>query len=111
MIDTKKRHATASPGATAISIGAPAGHLSLRRRVGYVTQAPSVYGNLTVMENLRYFSRVVDAPGHRVDVQFMPAFLLWQIRRDPRTILLLVAVPSARDQMAPFSKWRRRRCP
>ncbi|MBA3349091.1 MAG: ATP-binding cassette domain-containing protein, partial [Actinobacteria bacterium] len=47
--------------------GAPAGHPSLRRRVGYVTQAPSIYGDLTVMENLRYFSRVVDAPGHRVD--------------------------------------------
>src|SRR3954453_14437104 len=35
-------------------LGEPAGSASLRRRVGYVTQAPSVYGDLTVLENLRY---------------------------------------------------------
>ncbi len=29
---------------------------ALRGRVGYVTQAPSVYGDLTVRENLRYFA-------------------------------------------------------
>ncbi len=39
----------------------------LRRRVGYVTQAPSVYGDLTVRENLRYFASVLGAPGARVD--------------------------------------------
>ena len=38
----------------------PAGTPELRRRVGYMTQAPSVYGDLTVGENLRYFARVVD---------------------------------------------------
>ena len=30
---------------------------ALRRRVGYVTQAPSVYADLTVRENARYFAR------------------------------------------------------
>lgn len=40
-------------------LGLPAGHLGLRRRVGYVTQAPSVYEDLTVLENLRYFERVL----------------------------------------------------
>jgi ABC-2 type transport system ATP-binding protein len=45
----------------------PAGSPELRRRVGYVTQAPSVYADLTVRENLAYFARVVDAPGERVD--------------------------------------------
>jgi ABC-2 type transport system ATP-binding protein len=40
-------------------LGQPAGHHSLRRRVGYVTQSPSVYGDLTVTENLRYFAAVV----------------------------------------------------
>jgi ABC-2 type transport system ATP-binding protein len=47
-------------------LGLPAGSASLRRRVGYVTQAPSVYGDLTVVENLRYFSRVLGAPRARV---------------------------------------------
>jgi ABC-2 type transport system ATP-binding protein len=45
----------------------PAGSPELRRRVGYVTQAPSVYADLTVRENLAYFARVVGAPGERVD--------------------------------------------
>ena len=39
-------------------LGQPAGSADLRRRVGYVTQAPSVYGDLTVRENARYFAAV-----------------------------------------------------
>jgi ABC-2 type transport system ATP-binding protein len=42
-------------------LGLEAGAPPLRRRVGYVTQAPSVYGDLTVEENLRYFARVLGA--------------------------------------------------
>ncbi|MBI2764607.1 MAG: ABC transporter ATP-binding protein [Chloroflexi bacterium] len=42
-------------------LGAPAGSRGLRARVGYVTQAPAVYGDLTVAENLRYFARVLGA--------------------------------------------------
>ena len=34
----------------------PAGSPRLRSRVGYVTQAPSVYADLTVRENVRYFA-------------------------------------------------------
>jgi ABC-2 type transport system ATP-binding protein len=37
-------------------LGAPAGSPGLRPRVGYVTQAPSVYPDLTVKENVRYFA-------------------------------------------------------
>ena len=37
-----------------------------RERVGYVTQAPSVYGDLTVLENLRYFAAIVGAVRERV---------------------------------------------
>ena len=48
-------------------LGLPAGSKELRRRVGYVTQAPSVYVDLTVRENLHYFARVVDAPDERVN--------------------------------------------
>jgi ABC-2 type transport system ATP-binding protein len=50
-------------------LGLPAGDPALRSRVtrhareriGYVTQAPSVYGDLTVLENLRYFGAIVGA--------------------------------------------------
>ncbi len=44
-------------------LGEPAGSVALRRRVAYVTQAPSVYGDLTVRENLHYFSRVLGVDG------------------------------------------------
>jgi ABC-2 type transport system ATP-binding protein len=40
-------------------LGMPAGDRLLRDRVGYVTQAPSVYDDLTVEENLRFFARVL----------------------------------------------------
>ncbi|MBB2922399.1 ABC transporter ATP-binding protein [Cellulomonas cellasea] len=43
-------------------LGLPAGSPALRHRVGYVTQSPSVYTDLTVTENLRYFGAVVGAP-------------------------------------------------
>jgi ABC-2 type transport system ATP-binding protein len=43
-------------------LGSPAGSRALRSRVGYVTQAPAVYADLTVAENLRFFARVLDAP-------------------------------------------------
>jgi ABC-2 type transport system ATP-binding protein len=45
----------------------PPGTPELRRRIGYVTQSPSVYGDLSVAENLRYFSRLLDTPAVRVD--------------------------------------------
>ncbi|WP_055585023.1 ABC transporter ATP-binding protein [Peterkaempfera griseoplana] len=43
-------------------LGLPAGHPRLRRRVGYVTQAPSVYADLSVRQNLEYYAAVL-APG------------------------------------------------
>ncbi len=48
-------------------LGLPAGTPELRRRVGYVTQAPAVYDDLTVRENLAYFARIVGVGGERVD--------------------------------------------
>ena len=47
-------------------LGEPAGSPGLRRRVGYVTQAPAVYLDLTVGENLAYFAAVLGASGRRV---------------------------------------------
>jgi ABC-2 type transport system ATP-binding protein len=48
-------------------LGQDAGSPALRSRVAYVTQAPSVYADLTVLENLRYFARIVKAPEELVD--------------------------------------------
>ncbi|MBN9632616.1 MAG: ABC transporter ATP-binding protein [Actinobacteria bacterium] len=42
-------------------LGQPAGSATLRHRVGYVTQAASVYDDLTVRQNLAYFRRVLGA--------------------------------------------------
>ena len=42
-------------------LGEEAGSPALRRRVGYRPQAPSLYGDLTVTENLRYFARILGA--------------------------------------------------
>jgi ABC-2 type transport system ATP-binding protein len=47
-------------------LGRPAGSPDLRHRVGYVTQEASVYSDLTVRENLRYFARVLGVPAARV---------------------------------------------
>ncbi|MEU8230820.1 ABC transporter ATP-binding protein [Actinoplanes sp. NPDC048967] len=41
---------------TVTVLGEPAGAPALRRTVGYVTQAPSVYADLSVRENARYFA-------------------------------------------------------
>jgi ABC-2 type transport system ATP-binding protein len=48
-------------------LGEAAGSRSLRSRVGYMTQAPSVYGDLTVRENLSFFARVLGAPAGAVE--------------------------------------------
>jgi ABC-2 type transport system ATP-binding protein len=46
---------TVSSGTVTV-LGRPAGTAELRHRVGYLTQAPSVYADLTVRENARYFA-------------------------------------------------------
>jgi ABC-2 type transport system ATP-binding protein len=48
-------------------LGLPAGAPALRHSVGYLTQAPSVYRDLTVRENLRYFAAVLGVGAARVD--------------------------------------------
>jgi ABC-2 type transport system ATP-binding protein len=54
-------------GGTVDVLGEPAGSRGLRTRVAYMTQEPSVYGDLTVRENLRFFARVLAAPSDSVD--------------------------------------------
>ena len=48
-------------------LGRPAGDADLRRRIGYVTQSPAVYNDLTVRRNLQYFAEVAGARAGRVD--------------------------------------------
>ncbi len=48
-------------------LGEPAGSPSLRARVGYVTQSPAVYADLSVRANLDYFAAILGADGARVD--------------------------------------------
>ncbi len=43
-------------------LGLPAGTAPLRHRIGYMTQDPSVYTDLTVVENLGYFAAVAGTP-------------------------------------------------
>lgn len=52
---------------TVTVLGEPAGAPSLRHRVGYLTQAPSLYQDLTVRENVAYFARVLGADAAAVD--------------------------------------------
>ena len=47
-------------------LGEPAGSEALRHRIGYVTQAASVYSDLTVRQNLEFFAAVLGAPAGRV---------------------------------------------
>ena len=48
-------------------LGEPAGAPALRHQVGYVTQSPSVYDDLTVRANVRYFANLLGAAPTAVD--------------------------------------------
>lgn len=63
-------------------LGEPAGSPRLRRRVGYATQSPAVYADLTVAENLRYFASVLRAP-----------------RTDADRVIAEVGLAGSRDQV------------
>ncbi|MEU7689850.1 ABC transporter ATP-binding protein [Microbispora hainanensis] len=64
-------------------LGEPAGSAGLRRRIGYSTQSPAVYRDLTVLENLRYFAAVLGAP-----------------KDDPERVLAEVGLSGAAHQLA-----------
>jgi ABC-2 type transport system ATP-binding protein len=48
-------------------LGLPAGAAPLRHSVGYLTQSPSVYADLTVLENVRYFAALTGGGEEAVD--------------------------------------------
>jgi ABC-2 type transport system ATP-binding protein len=67
-------------------LGRPAGTPALRRRVAYVTQEPSVYADLTVEENLRYFARILRAPRQRIEEVIRLVGLSGQTKQVARTL-------------------------
>jgi ABC-2 type transport system ATP-binding protein len=58
----------------------------LRELVAYVTQAPSIYGDLTVRENLEYFAALVDASRERIDAAIEAVGLQAQAGQLVRTL-------------------------
>jgi len=54
-------------GGSVTVLGAPAGSRELRDRVAYDTQSASVYSDLTILQNLRYFARLIGAPRSDID--------------------------------------------
>ena len=52
---------------TVTVLGQPAGSPTLRRQIGYLTQAPSIYADLTVRENARYFASIYGVNHHDAD--------------------------------------------
>ncbi|MDQ0379924.1 ABC transporter ATP-binding protein [Amycolatopsis thermophila] len=49
-------------GGAVTVLGHPAGSPALRRKIGYATQNPAIYTDLTVTEAVRYFAAILDAP-------------------------------------------------
>ena len=49
-------------------LGHPAGAPPVRGRVGYMSQSPALYTDLTVAENLRYFARILGDGGIDADI-------------------------------------------
>ncbi len=67
-------------------LGLPAGSARLRRRVGYVTQAPSIYRDLTVRENLDYFAAIAGEAQAQVPEVLDKVQLAELARRTVRTL-------------------------
>lgn len=52
---------------TVTVLGSPAGSAGLRRRVGYVTQDPTIYDDLRVIDNVRYFASLYGSEAKSAD--------------------------------------------
>jgi ABC-2 type transport system ATP-binding protein len=78
-------------------LGRGAGSPELRSRVGYVTQAPSVYTDLTVRENLRYFARILGVAGDRTEAAVS---LVGLVDQADRVVGTLSGGESARASLA-----------
>ena len=67
-------------------LGRPAGTPELRRRVAYATQDRSLYGDLTVRQNLQYFASVLGAPPEGVDEAIATVGLEAHAKQHVRTL-------------------------
>lgn len=54
-------------GGSVMVLGQPAGSARLRHRVGYVTQDPTIYPDLSVVDNVRYFAALSGTGRQDVD--------------------------------------------
>ncbi|MBP1821459.1 ABC transporter ATP-binding protein [Mycobacterium sp. OAE908] len=52
---------------TVAVLGRPAGSADLRHRVGYVTQDPTIYNDLRIVDNVRYFSALYGTDSQAAD--------------------------------------------
>jgi len=52
---------------TALLLDKPAGSAALRKDIGYMTQNPAVYEDLTVLQNMRYFASMRGAPSQEIE--------------------------------------------
>ena len=64
-------------------LGRMAGSVWLRSKIGYVTQAPAVYDDLTVTQNLTYFAQILDADRRDIDLA------LWEVDLTDRAVQLV----------------------
>ena len=67
-------------------LGLPAGSKALRSRIGYVTQEPAVYEDLTVRQNLAYFAAILGCGRREVDAVLERVDLRPQQRQLVRTL-------------------------
>ncbi|HUH69234.1 MAG TPA: ABC transporter ATP-binding protein [Mycobacterium sp.] len=54
-------------GGSVTVLGHPAGSAPLRRRVGYMPQDPTIYNDLRVIDNIRYFAALCGVDGHAAE--------------------------------------------
>jgi ABC-2 type transport system ATP-binding protein len=54
-------------GGTVTVLGRPAGSAELRDRVGYVTQEPTIYNDLRIVDNVRYFASLYGTDAQAAD--------------------------------------------
>jgi ABC-2 type transport system ATP-binding protein len=71
---------------TVTVLGEPAGSPAVRRTLSYMTQDPSVYADLTVRENLRYFASLYGAGADQVEATIREVGLADQAGQLVRTL-------------------------
>jgi ABC-2 type transport system ATP-binding protein len=58
------------------ALGLPAGSKELRHRIGYVTQAPSIYSDISVLENVAYYAALYGRDRDATDTAIIAVGLL-----------------------------------